>query len=437
MKSFLIKILIVFVALVASSGVFAQKKVNQLNNEVATRWFELQLKLIPETPGFSPPVVSRALGYTGLTLYESLVHGMTDYKSLVGVLQEFDKLPLPDKSQEYDWQLVANAAQASIVADMFATNHKPNFEKITFLKDALNQKFRAGVSETTFKRSTKFGEEIAKAIYKYSKTDGGNNAEKSNFPTSFKPFVGSCMWTPVGNQMALQPFWGSNRTFIKGNADFELPQPPRCEVGNSSLMFAQALEVYSVGKNLSEEQKEIALFWSDDAGKTFTPPGHGVSIATQLIKKENYNLEKTAEIYCRIGIAVNDAFVSCWKCKFKHNVLRPISYINTAIDQNWKPLLDTPPFPEYTSGHGTVSGAIAAVLSDMFGYNYHFTDYSHESRGLKPRSYDSFMEFAQEAAISRLYGGIHYRMSNEEGLKNGKRIGRSVCELKMKMRGNG
>jgi len=413
---------------------FCQDKVPQLSHEVATKWFELQLQLIPKTPGFTPPVVSRALGYSGLMLYESLVHGMPNYKSLVGELQELDKLPLPAKGQIYNWEIVANNAQFVIIEELYATNHQENTPKIIELRDAINQKLKEGVNEKIFKASVRYGEDIAEAIYKYSKSDGGHLAEKNNFPKDFKGMPGSCMWTPIGNQIALQPYWGNNRTFIKGNADFDLPSPPKCEIGNSSLMFSQALEVYSVGKNIKKKKKEIAFFWADDAGKTFTPPGHGVSISLQLIKKENFNLEKTAETLCRIGIAVNDAFVSCWKCKFKYNVLRPTSFIQTTIDPKWKSLLDNPPFPEYTSGHGTVSGAIATVLSDMFGYNYQFTDYSHESRGLKPRSFDSFFEFAQEAALSRLFGGIHYRISNEEGLKNGKRIGKSACELKLKMK---
>jgi hypothetical protein len=434
LKKNITKILSLLVLLINFQKGICQNKVPQLSHEVATKWFELQLQLIPKTPGFTPPVVSRALGYSGLTLYESLVHGMPNYKSLAGALQELDKLPLPIKSQIYDWEIVANNAQFVITRELYAANHKENTPIIIELRNAINQKLKEAVNEKTFKASVKFGEEIAEAIYKYSKSDGGHQAEKNNFPKDFKGTPGSCMWTPIGNQIALQPYWGENRTFIKGNADFDLPIPPKCEIGNSSLMFSQALEVYSVGKNLTEEQKEIAFFWADDAGKTFTPPGHGVSIALQLIKKENFDLEKTAETLCRIGLAVNDAFVSCWKCKFKYNILRPTSFIQTTIDPNWKSLLDNPPFPEYTSGHGTVSGAIAVVLSDMFGYNYRFTDYSHEARGLKPRSFDSFFEFAQEAALSRLYGGIHYRMSNEEGLKNGKRIGKSACELKLKMK---
>lgn len=424
----------IIVLLISFNWSFAQSNVSKMSADVATSWFDFQIKLIPETPGFTPPVVARALGYTGLTLYESLVHGMPEYRSMAGLVQELDKLPLPKSNEQYDWPIVANTAQAYICKNIYAKNHKPNLEKIEGLEAKNYSKYAAGLSEKTIKASLKYGEEIGKAIYHYSKSDGADEAEINNFPKNYQATAGSCMWVPVGNQQALQPFWGKNRTFIKGNADFDLPAPPKCDIGNNSILFVQALEVYSVGKNLTQDQKDIALFWSDDPAKTFTPPGHGVSIANQLILKEKLPLDKAAELYCRIGIAAHDAFVSCWKCKYTHNILRPVSFIQTAIDPNWKAFLDNPPFPEYTSGHGTVSGSIAMVLSDMFGYNYSFTDHSHDQRGLKPRTYDSFLDFAQEAALSRLYGGIHYRMSNDEGLKNGKRIGKNVCELKIKMK---
>jgi hypothetical protein len=142
-------------------------------------------------------------------------------------------------------------------------------------------------------------------------------------------------------------------------------------------------------------------------------------------------LDKAAEVYCRVGMAAHDAFISCWKCKYKYNLLRPVTFIQTSIDPSWNAYLENPPFPEYTSGHGTVSGAIAIVLSDMFGYNYSFTDFSHNKNGLKPRTFESFLHYANEAALSRLYGGIHYRISNERGLENGKRVGRAICEIKM------
>ncbi len=412
---------------------FSQKLVKEYSNEVAMAWFNLQLRLISSTPGFSPPVASRALGYSGLTLYESLVNGMPEYQSLVGLLNEFKSVPKIESGKAYQWILSANAAQAFIIKSLYANTSKVNLFKIDSLKGVFERKYQNDVGRETAVRSIKYGESIAKAIFDYSKNDGGHEGYEKNFPKDYKPVTGACVWTPTGEQqIPLQPNWGKNRTFVKGDADFELPIPPRCDAGISSLMYSQALEVYSVGKNLSAEQTAIAKFWSDDAGKTFTPSGHAISIASQIIATEKLKLDRSAEVFCKIGVAAADAFISCWKCKFMHNVLRPVSYIRTTIDRAWTPLLDTPPFPEYTSGHASVSGATAQVLSDLFGFNYHFIDNSHAVRGLKPRMFDSFFEFADEAANSRLYGGIHYRNSNEQGLKNGKRIGKNVCELKFK-----
>ncbi|WP_435353693.1 vanadium-dependent haloperoxidase [Emticicia sp. SJ17W-69] len=429
-------VIIACLGVLLCQNAFSQHQAKEFSSEVATAWYNLQLFLIPNTTGFSPPVASRALGYTGLTLYESVVNGMPDYQSLTGVLNEFKTVPRIESGKNYHWVLCANAAQASIIKSLYASTSKANLLKIDSLKGIFERKYLNDVDKETALRSIKLGEAIAKAVFDYSKTDGGHEGYNKNFPKDYKVTTGACAWTPTGEQsIPLQPYWGHNRTFVKGDADFELPTPPRCEASISSVMYAQALEVYSTGKNLSSEQTTIARYWSDDAGKTFTPPGHAIAITSQIIAKENLRLDKAAEIYCKVGIAAADAFISCWKCKFMHNVLRPVSYIRTTIDRNWNPLLDTPPFPEYTSGHASVSGATAQVLSDFFGFNYHFTDNAHAARGFKPRSFESFYEFAEEAALSRMYGGIHYRNSNEQGLKNGKRIGKNVCELKFKSKG--
>lgn len=428
-KAILVFSFFVFIIEAASS----QKLVKEYSNEVAVAWFNLQLGLIPTTPGFSPPVASRALGYSGLTLYESLVNGMPEYQSLVGVLNEFKSVPRIESGKVYQWILSANAAQAAIIKSLYANTSKVNLLKIDSLKNFFERKYRNEVDKETAVRSIKYGEAVAKAVFDYSKNDGGHEGYEKNFPKDYRPVTAACVWTPVGEQqIPLQPNWGRNRTFVKGDADFELPSPPRCDAGISSLMYSQALEVYSIGKNISAEQTTIAKFWSDDAGKTFTPSGHAVSIASQVMEFEKLKLDKAAEAYCKICVAAADALISCWKCKFMHNVLRPVSYIRITIDRAWTPLLETPPFPEYTSGHASVSGATAQVLSDLFGFNYHFTDNSHASRGFKPRTFESFFEFADEAANSRLYGGIHYRNSNDQGLKNGMRIGKNVCELKFK-----
>lgn len=399
------------------------------SHELATKWYALQIDLVPNTPGFTPPVTARVFGYSGLTLYESMVYGSTEYGSLVGKLAEFNKVAQPDPKKQYNWFLVTNAAMAQITRFLYG---KSGSERIDTLELKLSERYGSSSNSEIKKNSLRLGKELAESIFAYAKTDGGHNAQFNNFPKDYTLVPGSCMWVPVGNQQALQPYWGENRTFVTGNANWDMPAPPRCEIDFGNVLYVQALEVYSVGKNLSQEQKEIAEFWSDDPGKTFTPPGHGVSIANQLIIKENLSFDKAAEILCRVGLAAHDAFISCWKCKYKYNLLRPVTFIQTSIDPNWKAYLENPPFPEYTSGHGTVSGAIAMVLSDMFGYNYSFTDFSHEKNGMKPRSFDSFFDYAAEAALSRLYGGIHYRMSNERGLENGKRVGKAICQIQMK-----
>lgn len=431
MKGFYTLLTVLFFGL--GSTAFAQKNAGEFSGNIATDWFELQVDIIPTTEGFTPPVSARALGYSGLTLYESVVNGSSEYESLKGKLNDFDKLPEPDENLVYNWAIVANTAMAEITTYLFSNTNEVNKLRIKELTDKNYHLYGFRSDEKTLKNSMNFGKSIAKAIYNYSKNDGGHEAQFNNFPASFKIQPGACMWVPVGDQKALLPYWGNNRTFISGAADFHLPPPNSCGIGNTSILYVQALEVYSIGKNLTAEQKAIARFWSDDPGITFTPPGHGVSIANQLIKKEGLNLMKAAETYCRVGIAASDAFVSCWKCKYKFSMLRPVTFINTAIDTKWSAYLPNPPFPEYTSGHATVSGAIAIVLSDTFGYNYAFTDHSHANKQYEPRSFDNFWEYANEAAMSRLYGGIHYRGSNDNGLINGKRIGQAACKLKLKI----
>lgn len=403
---------------------------DQYSAEVATKWSGLQLKLAQTTAGNTPPVVSRALGYAGLTLYESIVPGLPTHRSLAGQLTGLTTLPKPETNQEYNWALSANAAEATILRSLWANTSDANKKLIDSLETALSASFGKDVPEAVVGRSVAFGKGIGDAIFAYAKTDGGHEGYTRNFPASYVVPTGAGLWRPTSAQLIpMQPTWGQNRSFVTANATTDPPGPTTFSTQTNSPFFIQAMEVYSVSKSLTDEQKAIALFWSDDPGKTFTPPGHGISIATQILQKEKATLAKAAETYAKIGIATTDAFIACWRCKFKFNTIRPVSYINQTIDPLWKSLLTTPPFPEYTSGHSSGSGAAALILEDQFGTNYAFTDHSHDARGLTARSFKSFREYGEEAAISRLYGGIHYRYSNEQGLANGRRIGQNVVAL--------
>jgi len=203
--------------------------------------------------------------------------------------------------------------------------------------------------------------------------------------------------------------------------------PPPFDTLSQSVFFGYAFEVYSTSVALTPAQSNIALFYADGSG-TVTPPGHSIKVLTQVLSRENADLAMAARAYARVGMALADAFVMCWKEKYVYNLLRPITYVRNYIEPTWTPLIGTPPFPEYMSGHSTQSGAFAETMEALFGPNYAFADSTYLQFG-GARQLASFDDWAAEAAISRLYGGIHYRFSNEDGLSCGTAIGQNINDF--------
>lgn len=399
---------------------------------VPTAWFDLVRRLIRGTPGYSPPVASRALGCLGVGLYESLVPGMPDHVSLAGTLNGLPPLPRSNPGAAYHWPSVANAALAAMTRSLFPTAPDALRAEI----DALEAQLSGAVPRGVLDRSLHRGREVAGAIDAWSRDDGGHEGYLRNFPSDYVPPTGPGMWVPTapGFQRALQPYWGGNRCMALDSAlTCDPGPPPSFSTSPESAFYGEALEVYETVNGLTPEEREIARFWSDDPGATATPPGHSVSILTQVLRTQDRSLADAAAAYAQVGIAVCDAFIACWRTKYIHNLLRPISYIRSHIDEAWgDPLpLTTPPFPEYASGHSVQSAASAVVLTAIFGETA-FTDHTHDARGFAPRSFDSFAAFAEEAAISRLYGGIHYRSAIERGLEQGHCVGAMVAALPMR-----
>jgi hypothetical protein len=397
---------------------------------VATSWMDLVRTLIRTTPGYTPPVASRALGYIGLTLYEAVVRGSRRYRSLGWLLQ--NPPDLPQGPADLHWPVVANAALAEIVRALFTTTSDPNKAAIAELERSVVEQFRPEVHQRRLTRSVLSGRAVAQRIFEWAADDGGHEGYLRNFPPSYLPPAGPGLWvpTPPGFQPALQPFWGANRCIVLGSgADCPPGDHTSYSTESSSAFYAEAVEVYDAVSHLTPEQRAIATFWSDDPGVTATPPGHSVSIATQVLRAERASLMTAAETYLKVGLAVSDAFVACWNAKYRYNLLRPVTYIRDLIDPAWEPILTTPPFPEYPSGHSVQSGAAATVLADLFGRRYSFVDHTHDERGLPARRFDSFGEAAREAALSRLYGGIHFRPAIELGLLQGECIGRAANAL--------
>lgn len=403
--------------------------------EVATEWFGLALLLAQQTPGMSPPVASRALAYLGLTLYESVVAGMPDHRSLTGQLNELQSLPWAQPDEALHWPTVAHSAMAAMTRMMFPHASAENRARIDLLERSLPLKLardfdpqRVGADMRT--RSETFGKLMAMAIMTWARTDGGHEAwgPLRRHQANYVPPSGAGQWTPTAPAFGapLLPWWGGVRPFALNSAGAcPAPIPPAFEERASSVFQRETEEVLRLSQAATQEQRQVSLYWADDPLKTPTPAGHWGFIATDQLRQNQASLARAARVYARLQLALADAFIASWETKYSVNRMRPVTAVQLTLDSQWVPtLMHTPPFPEYPSGHSVLSSAAAAVLEHEFGTRTRFTDNTHNDRGWGPRSFASFRAAADEAAVSRLYAGIHFR----SGVEGGKVQGRCVAE---------
>jgi|AntAceMinimDraft_12_1070368.scaffolds.fasta_scaffold17723_2 hypothetical protein len=406
---------------------------NGASSDVAISWFELQNELIRYSSNYTPPIVARVFGYSGVALYEAVSPGVAEYASLLDTVGYEDVIPSFDSSKEYNWDIVVNETLAEVTKGMFPKVSVAKRKKIIDLKKEFEKKYNEEDVEKVAS-SKEWGQNVASRILMFAEGDGGHNSFLKNTSPDFLAEKGEGKWTttlPKFNP-ALLPSWGENRRFA--TAECTLKPHPEFSIEKGSDFYKEALEVYETSKKLTTDQMEIAQFWADDPGGTYTPPGHWVAILNSILRNGDYTLIQSSEIYARLGIALSDSFISGWKEKYKYNLIRPISYIQENIDTEWTTLVDTPPFPEYPSGHSVQSGAATAVLTDYFGDNYKFTDTTKNNLGYESRSFNSFYEAAEEAASSRLYGGIHFRSANENGIEFGECIGQKINDISLQNR---
>lgn len=380
---------------------------------------------------YSPPVAARTYAYISVAAYETLIHENPHYISLAGQLHGLSISPAPEEGKKYSYTLAAVHAILTIGKALVISEKKVD----DFEAAMMNEFKKDGIPSDVFNNSIAYGKEMATHILEWVKKDNYNQT-RSLPAYSVKEDSASWKPTPPVYMKAIEPNWNKIRTFIIDSAQEFIPVKSAVfSIDTASKFYKQAIEVYKQGNKNTPEDEAIANFWDCNpfkvnqrghvmyAVKKISPGGHWINITRLVCQKANAGPVESAEAYAWVATTVNDCFIATWNEKYKSVVLRSETYINKYIDPQWRPVLQTPPFPEYVSAHSVISSGASVVLSKLFGNHFSFTDSTENEFGLPARNFNSFYDAAKEAGISRYYGGIHYLPAINYGLKLGREIG--------------
>ncbi len=380
---------------------------------------------------YSPPVAGRTYAYICIAGYEAALPGNAGYNSLSGQLHQLKPVPKPEAGKTCNYTLAAVQAILTVGKALVISEERID----GFRNKILTEIKKEGLTADVFNNSVAYGQQVAGHILAWASQD---NYKQTRSLAKFAVSDDAATWkpTPPAYIKAIEPNWNKMRTFVIDSAQQFKPRPPTpFSVNKKSNFYKEALAVHTAVLKLTPEQNEIANFWDCNpfkmnvrghvmfATKKISPGGHWINITQVACKKANAGVLQSLEAYACLSVALADGFISCWDEKYRSNVIRPETYINQYIDAGWMPVLQTPPFPEYTSGHSVISSAAAVILTKLFGENFLYTDSTEVEFGLPVRHYKSFRYAAEEAAISRFYGGIHYMPSIINGADEGRKLG--------------
>jgi hypothetical protein len=427
------KLISLFIAVICFIHSFAQQK-NWNEDAQPLHRSEKALTDVIVHDVFSPNVASRIYVYANMAAYEVLVKETPGYSSLHGQLPSFPGIPAPVTKISFS----LSAVYAFLLVGKKLVFSEPA------LQDSINDITlfyrRKKIDTKIFEASLAYGKLVADSIINWLGADQYKETRRMR-RYNFSRQEGKWIPTPPGYMAAIEPYWNRIRCLTLDSASqFKPGLPTVFSKEKNSPFYKDAYEVYEAGVKMTPGQRDIANFWDCNpfflnveghlnfAGKKISPSGHWISIVGIACRKAGRNLIESAEAYTLTSIALFDGFISCWDEKYRSNLIRPETYINANIDESWRPLLQTPPFPEYTSGHSVISTAAAVVLTAVFGENFSFDDNSEVEYGPPVRHFASFKSAAAEASISRLYGGIHYRPAIENGQMQGQKVGEWVLK---------
>jgi hypothetical protein len=403
--------------------------------DVAHHWVRVAYRAVL-LENLTPPTAARAYAHLTIAMYEAAVAGMPHHRSLAGQLDGLVAVRPSTGAGALDWACAVSAAARDVLDGVLP--HRSPATRAVLVEghaEVERQARAAGVAARRIAGSTAHGAAVATRLLAWAATDG--HAEASARP--YTPPTGQpWLWesTPPNYRPAIEPWCADVRPMLlRATDEVEAAPHPPFSAEPGSPFHDQALAVLAQSRRNGDEERAIARFWTDNPG-SFTPPfgtatglpsGHWMTIASQTTAQLGLPLDRTLEALVRLGVTLNDAFLACWTTKYRTNLLRPITYLQRYVDPTWTSFVNTPQFPEHTSGHSVSSAAAAVVLTDLLG-SFAFVDDSHAERGYPARSFASYSDAALEAATSRLYGGIHFPSGIETGLEQGRAIGGLVLD---------
>ncbi|MDZ4674319.1 MAG: vanadium-dependent haloperoxidase [Gemmatimonadota bacterium] len=424
-----------------------------------------------------PPVASRLLAYLSIALYEGMAAATPEMPTLAGTVNGLGPLPTAEPGERYDATLVAVAAERAALDSLMVAALPSTRATLGGLADSLiAARTSLGLDPAVVERSLALGRQIGNAVVAASRSDGfaGTRGRPYTPPsgpglwyndspgavftaqnvsgiTDFvgldnpantlrpgaasdrglvldRPKAGNAELPALNIAGVTEPFWNEVRPFmLRTWNECQIADPPPYSTDTASVLYQQARAVVAAQLALTEDERVTALYWADNPGETATPAGRWVAIASQMISERQLPAPEAARLFAATSMAVADAFIAGWGYKFQYNLIRPRTYIRRVIDPAWEPQIPTPPFPEYPAGHSSQSAAGATIVVRLLG-DGPFADSTSVAIGHQVRHFKSFMEAADEAATSRLYGGIHFPMGNAAGGVLGRCIGGLVVD---------
>ncbi|MFD1141405.1 vanadium-dependent haloperoxidase [Larkinella insperata] len=411
----------------------AQKAKPDLGRHLQPTVFSLTMVMIHDVA--NPPAASRFYTYCLLGAYEIVATQNTSIPQSTSFLSHFPKLRI-ETPTSYNHQIAALLCMLETGRLMLPSGYMLEEDEKKLLETLRKEGYDANVIE----QSRVLAQKVAREVVAFAASD---NYLKLSTRLRYRPTKGDGYWfpTPPGYIEAIEPHWRTIRPMLIDTCNQFIPQPAVAfSKDSTSAFYKLAYEVYTEGKSLDEKKRFIASYWDcnpfaiNTSGhmsigfKKISPGGHWMNITSIATKKAKTSFDKAVLVHTLVAATLMDAFISCWDEKYRSNRIRPETVINRYIDARWQPLLQTPPFPEYTSGHSVISTAVAEVLTYLIGDNFAFTDDTEVLFELPTRDFKSFRQAAEEAAISRLYGGIHFRDAIESGQQQGKAIGTFVVD---------